>query len=166
MMSSKMLYQVDRRLREILQNNNPFGNVSILVVGDLYQLCPVFASHVFHVFVPDDYSEIAPTTTWELFTMYELTEIQRQIGDIEFCSLLIRMSRGEMTDRDIQLIRSRKVTDRNIPPNDAIRLFFTNQECENYNTTLLNTLNTETAVSYAYDMVEGNTFPQNNIILN
>ena len=35
MVKSDMLYQLDFRLQEIMQNQRPFGGISILVFGDL-----------------------------------------------------------------------------------------------------------------------------------
>jgi hypothetical protein len=41
MVSSAMLYQIDRKLQELKQSGKPFGGVSILFLGDPMQLKPV-----------------------------------------------------------------------------------------------------------------------------
>ena len=44
MVSSTMLYQIDRKLQELKQNGQPFGGVSLLLFGDPMQLKPVSSS--------------------------------------------------------------------------------------------------------------------------
>ena len=41
MISSAMLYQIDRKLQELKQSGKPFGGVSIICLGDPMQLKPV-----------------------------------------------------------------------------------------------------------------------------
>ena len=50
MISAQMLHNVNKRLSQIFQTNEltePFGNISIVLVGDLLQLPPVKGSTVF-----------------------------------------------------------------------------------------------------------------------
>ena len=48
MVSYEMLSFVHRRLMEIMDNDMPFGGVSVICIGDFFQLPPVKANFVFH----------------------------------------------------------------------------------------------------------------------
>ena len=41
MVGQNMFVYVDERLKQIKQNQSPFGGVSVLAVGDFYQIPPV-----------------------------------------------------------------------------------------------------------------------------
>ena len=47
MVSSAMLTFISRRLNEITDNDAPFGGLSLIAVGDLFQLRPVKGSFIF-----------------------------------------------------------------------------------------------------------------------
>ena len=47
MVGNKMFNFINLRLQEICGNNIPFGGVSIIAIGDLYQLKPVFDGWIF-----------------------------------------------------------------------------------------------------------------------
>ena len=47
MVGSDMLYMIHRRLQEIMQSQELFGGVSVLLFGDMMQLRPVNASWIF-----------------------------------------------------------------------------------------------------------------------
>ena len=65
-----------------LQN---FGNISVLAVGDLYQLPPVMAPPIFeHSKHIQSLTDLAPLV-WDKFQLHEITQIMRQ-KDKEFCN--------------------------------------------------------------------------------
>ena len=47
MVGSDRLLNIQRRLTEIMKSDDPFGGVSLLAVGDLYQLPPVCHSPIY-----------------------------------------------------------------------------------------------------------------------
>ena len=47
MVGADLLYRIHRRLQDITGSSDRFGGVSILAVGDLFQLQPVGQNHVF-----------------------------------------------------------------------------------------------------------------------
>ena len=49
MVGSQVFARVDKRLRQIMGKNVPFGGISILLVEDLHQLLPVMDSPIFKI---------------------------------------------------------------------------------------------------------------------
>ena len=109
-----MLLDIHKRLNEILvqPNNVMFGNVSILAVGDLYQLPPVGQPPLFNTMPDLQLSSLYGSgSLWkELFKMIELHEIMRQRGDSRFIELLCRVRTGECTNEDVDLLKTCVIT--------------------------------------------------------
>ena len=49
MVGSTMFSRIDTRLRQIMGRNRSFGGVSVLMVGDLYQLPPVVDTSIYQL---------------------------------------------------------------------------------------------------------------------
>ena len=81
-----------------------FAGITIIVVGDLYQLPPIRKKNVFDYYKNDAYNLCHP---WKVFKMIELTEIMRQRNDQAFTELLNRVRTASQTDDDIKIIQSR-----------------------------------------------------------
>ena len=47
LVDSDMLYKIDLRIREITQMGVPMGNIAIIVLGDLMQMCPISGRYIF-----------------------------------------------------------------------------------------------------------------------
>jgi len=81
MVGNKMLLLINECLQKTEGNQRePFGGVSVILVGDLYQLKPVMGKWIFE----DIDQQMGPlaTSLWRtLFTLHELTEIMRQKED-------------------------------------------------------------------------------------
>jgi nucleoside-triphosphatase THEP1 len=155
MVSLRHLYQINERLKQIFGKDMIFGGVPFTVVGDFHQIRPVFARFVFQELSSDPIQALIGNVLWEIFQMFELTEVMRQKGDLKFINALNNMAKGTMTADDINLLRARQISDHMIPPSDAIRLFWTNLECNEFNVSYQTSLSTEEAVSYAFDQVQG-----------
>jgi len=111
MVGYKMLGQIDKRLRQIMgQKSLFFGGVSVIAVGEFNQLPPVGQSPIYKI-GKDPVSVLAGNCLWTPFKYYELSIIMRQQNDIAFTKALNNMARGEMTNKDISLIRSRSNMD-------------------------------------------------------
>ena len=101
MVDHKLLAYIHGHLRQIQQSGNysPFGNVSVIAVGDFYQLPPVKGKPLY---LGDD-----SVGLWTQFQIVELKSIVRQ-KDV-FAELLNRVrcrSNGNpMLDSDIQLLQ-------------------------------------------------------------
>ena len=83
----------------------PFGGISILAMGDLYQLPPVGQSPIFCL-VSDSYTKLYGSgSLWvDNFQMIELNEIVRQRDDSAFCELC-RVRTAGCTSDDISILK-------------------------------------------------------------
>ena len=68
--------QINNRLKDIKGSRELFGGVSIIALGDLFQLEPVMDAYVFKDMKNSEYAALAPNIWKELFTMFELDEIK------------------------------------------------------------------------------------------
>lgn len=114
--------------------DTPFAGKSIILVMDLYQLPPVDNRNR----VPD---AIFHSYMWEEFWLAELTELVRQSGDIRYAQLLRRLRKGEHTEADIVLLRTRAVEgedyDWTALPTDVPVIAPTNEKVDVINNTRL-----------------------------
>ena len=102
-----MLY-VHLRLNEIFGtvNDKPFAGISVIAVGDFFQLLPVGGRPVYA-----DYKINWQNfeSLWKLFKIFELTEVMRQRGDAEFIDLLNNVRTGDSQPCDMRLLKSRVI---------------------------------------------------------
>jgi len=156
MVGAKMFSYLDSRLRQILNNREvPFGGISVIVFGDLRQLSPVGDRWIFksNSALHDPYAAIYGTFLWDSFKFFELTEIMRQRDDQAFAIALNNMASGHMSSDDISLLRSR-ISDESQLPNDAIHLFFSNEDTSVFNAAKLNSISTAQHISAALDFIK------------
>ena len=106
MVSNDLWKYVHLCLQDIKHSREPFGGVSIIAIGDLYQLQPVKGMFIF-MDLRHNYGPIATNLWCEYFTMYELGEIMHQKDDKEFAELLNRLHIGKHTTDDLNLLSSR-----------------------------------------------------------
>ncbi|CAF2615091.1 unnamed protein product [Rotaria sp. Silwood2] len=154
MVGFTMFQQVDARLHQIMKSKEPFGGISVIVLGDFNQLRPVGDKYIFQF--NNSYNALVDNPLWSLFELFELTEIMRQKDDQIFAIALSNIAKGMMTLEDINLLKSRIVSNENLEiMGDAIRVFRSNAEVDAYNTRVLASLNTEGAIANAYDFCIG-----------
>lgn len=113
MVGFRMLNCINQRLMEVMQCNKPFGGISLIAVGDLFQLKPVRDSYIFST-PRSDYLPLAMNIWTDLFKMFELKKIMRQADSRLFAELLNRLREGNQTDEDINVLKQR-LTDRGSP---------------------------------------------------
>ena len=143
MVGADMLLNIHRRLDEIKGisgDNIWFGNVSVLAVGDLYQLPPVAQRPIYEQ-VSDAMARLHGSgSIWkDEFCLAELDEIMRQKNDLSFAELLCRVRTGQSTDEDIETLKSREI-DVNDPnyPGDILHVFAYNNAVNSHNKKKLN----------------------------
>jgi len=118
---------LDMRLQKILNNDKPFGGISVVLIGDLMQLPPVKQKCIFD----------GINFTWDLFKLHELVEIVRQNSDPEFAALLNRLRETDdpedISNEDIETIKLLGDTDTSNWPTRYIKLYMFNHLVERDN---------------------------------
>ena len=109
MVGNEMLNFLYHRLQEIKCNQEPFGGVHVILVGDLFQLRPVGDGWIFSN-ATSNYASLAPNLWQSHFTMFELTEIMRQKDDVRFAELLNRIREEKQTKEDLDVLQSRSIS--------------------------------------------------------
>ena len=142
MVGSDMLLTIHRRLCDIMGNEEPFGGVSILAVGDLLQLPPVGQFPIYNS--PSDELAAIYGSLWTThFKIVELTEIVRQQGDEKFSSLLNRIRIGQHTTADIDMLKGRQIEkDNDSYPAKSTHVYAYNDNVDMHNKKMLETLST------------------------
>ncbi|KAJ8025627.1 ATP-dependent DNA helicase PIF1 [Holothuria leucospilota] len=153
MVGNKMLRFIDQRLQQIMGTNKIFGGVSIIAVGDLFQLKPVRDGWIFND-LNTDYGPLATNLWKSLFTAFELTEIMRQKDDQKFAQLLNRLREGKQTQEDLNLLKTREVPPESIPSH-ATHLFQTNAKVNAHNEKMFSLLDITKVEVPSLDIVTG-----------
>ena len=122
-----MLLEIHNRLKQIkaVLPGVTFGDVSILAVGDLYQLPPVGQAPIFST-DSDSYANLYHSgSLWvDEIQIIELDEIMRQRGDSAFCELLCRVRNADCTNNNLSVLKPREMaTDSLNYPNHALQVY-------------------------------------------
>ena len=148
---------MNARLQQRMGTNELFGDISLITVGDLFQLKPVFDKWIFEN-PAIDYSGLASNIWTENFTLFELTETMRQKDDREFAELLNRLREGKHSEGDVAILKQRLLKVRpqedNYPMN-MTHLFTTNASVDVHNSALYTISKTDKAQTKAVDIVVG-----------
>jgi hypothetical protein len=147
MVGTDMFLNIHRRLNEIKGTPGDvwFGNVCVLVVGDLYQLPPVKQKCIFKP-VKDSLARMCGSGSIFLdnFYLHELTDIMRQKDDLAFAQLLCRVRTGDITADDVALLESRNTDgNQNTYPSNALHVFAFNKDVDAHNRKKLNEIASE-----------------------
>ena len=89
-----MPYSETIDLKDIRGCTEDFGGVSIIAIGDLFQLEPVMDGCIFKDLKNIDYAILAPSLWPQHFRMFELNEIMPQRDSKLFAELLNRLREG------------------------------------------------------------------------
>ena len=123
MIKADLLYQMDLRLRELLENTKePFGGCAIFMFGDILQLRPVMGKYIFELPRSSDYHAcFYIESLWKTFGVIQLRTNHRQGEDYDYAEVLNRIRIGAQTENDYELLQAR-VRPLNHPdiPSDAL----------------------------------------------
>ena len=145
MVSYQILKSVHSRLCEIYGNDEIFGGLNVIAVGDFYQLSPVNGSHVFSK-KPDRSSGRLSSHLWrDFFKVIELEVNMRQQKDATFSDILNHVRIGNHTVEDVKVLHTRLLCSGSMdllaPPFDtALRLYPRSVDVEGYNETQITCL--------------------------
>ena len=145
MISSDRLYDVHRRMEEILISKDRFGGRSVMLVGDIMQLPPVKGQPIYSPpFSKKNRSLFTSSESlWKNFKVATLSRNLRQ-GVSDWTECLNRIRIGEPTEEDLAFLESRRL--KNFPDLDqkeACHVFYTNLEVDNHNSKMLNLIKSE-----------------------
>ncbi|XP_062580136.1 uncharacterized protein LOC134242119 [Saccostrea cucullata] len=135
MVYKKLLFYIHERLVQIKKCKQPFGGVSVIAVGDFYQLPPVKQRKDERLYKENT---SYPVDFWrDFFKIIELSEIMRQRQDVPFATALnnlrIREPDQPLTN-ETQVVIADCVRE---GPEDVLHVFSTNEEVNTYNLTML-----------------------------
>ena len=159
MVGFKMFNFINQRMMEVMQSPLPFGGLSVIAVGDLFQLKPVMDSYIFSQ-PSSGYLPLASNLWTELFNMVELSDIMRQSDNVEFAKILNRLREGNHTPDDIRTLERRVIHSSSLDyPSEAPHLFATNESVNSFNDQVISQSETEKRSIIAKDIVVGSTPP-------
>ncbi|XP_069109303.1 uncharacterized protein [Argopecten irradians] len=159
MVGNKMLSLINECLQKIKGNQSQlFGGVSVVLIGDLYQLKPVMDKWIF-ADLEEHMGPLATNLWTSLFTMHELSEIMRQKDDKDFAELLNRLRSLEnstLSNEDLATLKTRSINSSDAHyPRDAPHLFTTNKQVDNFNKDVFDLASTTKVTVPSLDTVVG-----------
>ena len=154
--SSMFNLQINKRLQDIMGNKSDFGGVSIVAIGDLFQLQPVFDRYLFDS-LETPYGPLACNLWNKHFRMFELQEIMRQKESKTFAQILNRLREGLTTPEDINKLKERICSSQTESEalNHIPHLFIQNKRVEEFNLLMHNKAHGPKFVIQAIDSVIG-----------
>ncbi|VDI59074.1 Hypothetical predicted protein [Mytilus galloprovincialis] len=138
MVNKRLLYFVHERLRQIKKKPETclFGGVSIIAVGDFYQLPPVKSKKSDKLYVNDPSNPL--NYLWnELFKVAVLREIMRQKDDKTFAEMLNRLrikKKNEIIELDDFTLLKHCMKE---APDRILHIFATNAEVQQFNNSMI-----------------------------
>jgi ATP-dependent DNA helicase PIF1 len=153
--NSMFTIQLNNRLKDLKGSKEDFGGVTIITIGDLFQLKPVMDGYIFtDVQSLNSYNILVPNLWKKYFRMFELDEIMRQRESKMFAEVLNRLREGKHTSSDLQKLKERCVQESNCP-SEAPRLFIQNALVDNYNEKVFESFSDNKYTIKAQDSVIG-----------
>ena len=141
-----------QEIKGLQYSNTRLGNVTIIAVRDLYQLPPFKDKKIYDT--PGTNHDPSPISLhallWqESFQFHELKHVIRQ-KDQYFTQLLNRVREAQMTNQDEATLKTR-ITTLDDPNHfiDALHVYGTNEQTDEYNSSMLHKLNTSNTPSRA-----------------
>ena len=141
MVNANLLDAVDQFLRLNRGDSAPFGGVSVVMVGDLFQLPPVVTSSTRHLFEAEYSSPkffAANCIASSPFEAFELTKAFRQV-DQEFVDLLGQIRRGQDLEQAVSRLNAAALRSGE-PPEGTVWLCPRNVDVERVNAARLASL--------------------------
>lgn len=142
MVSYHVLRMIHLRLQELRPEYNTelFGGVNVILFGDLMQLPPVSRTSVapYCFYQPSIYA--GEIHLWKSFSFCELTTNMRQQEDATFIDLLNNLRVGQLNMEHIHILDERRLFAESEDFVDAIRIFPTVKQVDDYNNKVINRL--------------------------
>ncbi|CAG2192522.1 unnamed protein product [Mytilus edulis] len=158
MVNKRLLFFIHQRLRQIKKRPEkyPYGGVSVIAVGDFYQLPPVKSKRSDKLYVNDPSNPL--NYLWnDLFSVVELDEVMRQREDSLFAQLLnrlrVKQNNYPLKSSDQEMLKECI----NSGPDEALHIYATNNEINMYNNEMIMKLSSEPKLIEAQDFEKDKT---------
>ena len=141
MVRADLLDAVDTYLKHIRRNQQPFGGVQLLMIGDLQQLSPVVTEQERELIAANyssPYFFASKALAQTQYITIELQKVYRQT-DQQFIDLLNKVRNNCLTQQDVDRLNSRVLTGK-LPTDGVIRLSTHNRTADAYNEERLGTV--------------------------
>ena len=129
-----------------LRNNNPFGGLSIVLVGDMFQLPPIVSDDAVMDYLKQEYGGIYFFNShiiqkeMQNIKLFELTKSFRQANDPSFVAILDAFRQPLSPERKVEIMDAINSRVTAILPNDAVYVASSNEEVRQVNTQKLSEL--------------------------
>ena len=158
MVGKNMFNSINLRLQEILGCTKPFGGISVISFGDLYQLKPVFDQWIFasNNSSTESIASLGTNLWTDHFLLYELDQIMRQKDDLRFAQMLNRIREGNHVEEDMATLKMKMINEENDRTRNMPHLFTHRCDVENYNKNVFQHLcDSKKTVVEAIDSISG-----------
>ncbi|KAK3922574.1 ATP-dependent DNA helicase, partial [Frankliniella fusca] len=153
MVGLRMLACLEKRCREIYDSESLFGNLNVILIGDVNQLLPISDQPLYaEVEISTKYNNLLERGKLiidELKSAFILRKCHR-FANQNYINFLRRISSGRCTERDVETMNKRCLSYLSSSEmsdfDDSLRICTTNDACIDYNLQQLQRLNVPTAI--------------------
>jgi len=142
MIGSQKFSRLDKRLRQVYPEkmDEPFGGLSLIIVGDFGQLEPIDKNPIWYEQMEEERNK--GFTLYKLFKTVAFLDLVKRQKNLEFRDLLMRIRNGQITKQDWNKLQTRDINLVKKPSNldEIIHLFTGNKERREHNKKCLKTL--------------------------
>ena len=133
MLNVETFQYVNEVLKQVRENDKPFGGIQVLFIGDFFQLPPVEQGESF------ERRYCFETELWDELELKNVV-LKRNFrqNEEDFIKALSDMRINRLTEEDIDLLETRCV---NEDDGEILHIFSTNEEANRYNTVKFNAIN-------------------------
>ncbi|MDE6330736.1 MAG: AAA family ATPase [Muribaculaceae bacterium] len=146
MVRSDTFEMMDQICRKAMGRDLPFGGMSVVVVGDLFQLPPVVSDGAVYDYLIKEYGGIyffdshVVRDNIDSIRLFELAKSYRQKGDPEFVALLDAFRQPMSNKRKVEVLEALNRRVVTTLPDDAIYIASSNEEVSRINAERLDKL--------------------------
>lgn len=146
MVRADSLEMINEILKIVFYNNQPFGGIPVVLVGDLFQLPPIVTDSETQAYLVKEYGGIyffhshVLQNNLKNIHFFELTKSYRQQNDTSYLILLDEFRKPLKAHEKINLVNKLNVRVTDIIPNDTIVIASSNAEVGAVNISKLRTI--------------------------
>ena len=132
--------------RVVMDNDEPFGGIPVVVAGDLFQLSPIVATEAENDYLQNEYGGIyffnshVIQDNIDKIKLFELTKSYRQQGDEEFAEILDAFRQPLSSQQKIDLLKKLNTRVTKQLPDNAVYIASSNDQVSKVNAMKLSQL--------------------------